>query len=135
MSQKQALRLVIDGVFFQIGRSGIARVWQKIFEHWIRTGFSEHVVVLDRAGTLPRMPGLITMSLPGFDYAHQARDRLLLQQACDAAGATVFMSTYYTMPVYTPSLMNSANSSGSMCAPLHMPTMMFSASDSVLPFL
>ena len=105
MSQKQALRLVIDGVFFQIGRSGIARVWQKIFEHWIRTGFSEHVVVLDRAGTLPRMPGLITMSLPGFDYAHQARDRLLLQQACDAAGATVFMSTYYTMPVYTPSLM------------------------------
>ena len=105
MRSTHPVRLVVDGVFFQIGRSGIARVWQKIFEHWIRTGFSEQVVVLDRAGTLPRIPGLVTMDIPAFHYGREQQERQMLQQACDAAQASVFMSTYYTSPSCTPSLM------------------------------
>ena len=39
--------IVIDGVFFQIGRSGIARVWQSLLGLWSGTPFGDRLVVMD----------------------------------------------------------------------------------------
>lgn len=98
-------RIVVDGVFFQIGRSGIARVWTHVFQHWIASGFAQNVIVVDRAHTLPRIPGLTIVEAPAFNYGDLDGDRALLQRICDLHQADVFVSTYYTYPLHTPSLM------------------------------
>lgn len=97
--------LLIDGVFFQIGRSGIARVWTQIFQHWLDMGLADRFVVVDRQRTLPRLPGMLVMDAPAFQYSDLAADQRLLQSACDAVQAEVFISTYYTAPLHTPTLM------------------------------
>ena len=47
-------RIVVDGVFFQLSNSGIARVWICLLKEWVRSGFADQIVVLDREGTAPR---------------------------------------------------------------------------------
>ena len=98
-------KIVIDGVFFQIGRSGIARVWLKLLHHWVAQGFASQVVVVDRNHTAPRVPGVAYRDAPAFMYGNDAADRQALQDICDQEGATLFISTYYTFPVSTPSAM------------------------------
>jgi hypothetical protein len=41
--------IVIDGVFFQYYRTGIARVWKSLLREWSGTDFASRLVVLDRA--------------------------------------------------------------------------------------
>ena len=96
---------MIDGVFFQIGRSGIAKVWTKVFEQWLLSGFAEKVLVLDRQRTLPRLPGLQVIDVPAFSYNDLASDQDLLQRLCDEHGISVFATTYYSHPRHTPSLL------------------------------
>lgn len=98
-------RIVVDGVFFQIGRTGIARVWTHVLQQWVASGIAEHVLVVDRTHTLPRIPGLTIVEAPAFDYGDLEGDRALLQRICDMHKADVFISTYYTYPLHTPSLM------------------------------
>lgn len=98
-------RIVVDGVFYQIGRSGIARVWTKVFEQWVRSGVASQVTVIDRAGSMPKVAGLHTVPGPAFGYNDLEGDRQRLQQICTELGAEVFISTYYTTPLTTPSLM------------------------------
>lgn len=98
--------IVVDGVFFQHRRNtGIARVWQSLFREWLKSGFARRLVFVSRDGTGPRLPGLRTRSLPPCDPARMAEDSLRLQRICDEEGAALFVSTYYTTPVATPSLM------------------------------
>ena len=101
----KAIKIVVDGVFFQIGRSGIARVWTKILQHWVSTHVADNVVVIDRGRSMPRLPGITYVDAPAFHYGDLEGDRRLIQAICDQAGADVFISTYYTFPVSTPSLM------------------------------
>lgn len=98
-------RILVDGVFFQIGRSGIARVWTKLLTEWVRSGVAAHVIVLDRAGTLPSLPGIQVAAGPAFSYQDMDGDRARLQQICDELRIGVFISTYYTSPISTPTLM------------------------------
>jgi len=98
--------IVVDGVFFQYGLgSGIARVWRSILREWLKTGFAESVVFLDRGGAGPRLPGLTTRSVPLWRGQLAAEDSFLLERICDDEGAGLFVSTYYTTPVATPTLM------------------------------
>jgi glycosyltransferase involved in cell wall biosynthesis len=98
--------VVVDGVFFQHrANTGIARVWQSCFQEWLKTGFARRLLLLDRAGSGPRLPGLRTRSLARWDPERTANDSLLLQHVCDEEGAALFVSTYYTTPIATPSLM------------------------------
>lgn len=97
--------VIIDGVFYQIAKSGIARVWTKLLEQWVVTGWAENIIVIDRAKTAERVPGVCYRDAPAFGYNDQAKDRKLLQDICDESGARVFTSTYYTFPLRTPSLM------------------------------
>jgi glycosyltransferase involved in cell wall biosynthesis/SAM-dependent methyltransferase len=96
-------KILVDGVFFQFYKTGIARVWRSLLEEWVETGFAKHIVVLDRAGTAPEIPGIESRLVPPYDYSRTDADREMLQQVCDREGADLFISTYYTTPLSTPS--------------------------------
>jgi glycosyltransferase involved in cell wall biosynthesis len=96
-------RIVVDGVYWQYLASGIGRVWQSMLEEWVGDGQAEHVVLLDRAGTAPRIPGVHMRSIAAHDYARSGADSLYLEQVCRDLGADLFVSTYYSTPVETPS--------------------------------
>lgn len=96
--------ILIDGVFFQLYRTGIARVWRSLLEEWAQTDFAKHIIVLDRVGTAPEIPGIRYRLIPAYDYSNTEVDRGILQQICDEEGAELFISTYYTTPISTPSV-------------------------------
>lgn len=103
------IKIIVDGVFFQLYDTGIARVWKSLLEEWVANGFAKNVVVLDRAGfntvgTVPRMPGIQYRLVPTYDYRDTDADREILQQVCDEEGADLFISSYYTTPLSTPSV-------------------------------
>jgi glycosyltransferase involved in cell wall biosynthesis len=103
-ADKNNLLVIIDGVFFQLYQTGIARVWKSLLEEWADDGFAEYLVVLDRAGTAPKIPGVRYRTAPAYDYSNTDADREMLQQICDEEGADLFISTYYTTPLSTPSV-------------------------------
>jgi Glycosyl transferases group 1 len=102
---KPAKTFIVDGVFFQLYQTGIARVWKSLLEEWSMTNFRENIIVLDRAGTAPQIPGIKYRQIPAFDVNNLAADRQMLQEICDEEGADVFTSTYYTTPISTPSML------------------------------
>ncbi len=96
--------IVVDGVFFQINQTGIARVWRSIFAEWSESGFARHVVVLDRDKTAPRFPGIRYRNIERYNYEKTGLDAQILQFVCDEVAADLFISTYYTTPLSTPSV-------------------------------
>ncbi len=101
--QDRQFLVIIDGVFFQLHKTGIARVWCSLLEAWLVSGFSQNIIILDRENTAPKFPGVRYRLIPRFDYSQVDRDRDMLQQICDEEGADVFISTYYSTPNSTPS--------------------------------
>ena len=97
-------RVIVDGVFFQLYNTGIARVWRSLLEEWVHQDFAKHIIVLDRAGTAPKIPGITYCPVPAYDYDNTEGDREMLQQVCDELEADLFISTYYTTPLSTPSV-------------------------------
>jgi glycosyltransferase involved in cell wall biosynthesis len=96
--------IAIDGVFFQLYSTGIARVWKSLLEEWANTEFGSHLVVLDRVGTAPKIEGISYYQIPAYDYNNTDVDRSMLQQVCNDLGTELFISTYYTTPLETPSV-------------------------------
>lgn len=96
--------ILIDGVFFQLYRTGIARVWNSLLEEWAKDGFCQHIILLDRAGTAPKIAGIRYLTIPAYNYDTTDADREMLQQVCDETGADLFISSYYTTPLSTPSV-------------------------------
>jgi glycosyltransferase involved in cell wall biosynthesis len=101
---QSGLTILVDGVFFQMYRTGIARVWRSLLEEWAETGFAKHIIVLDRGGTSPKIAGIRYCTVPAYDYSKTDADREMLQQVCDETAADLFISTYYTTPLSTPSV-------------------------------
>jgi glycosyltransferase involved in cell wall biosynthesis/predicted O-methyltransferase YrrM/SAM-dependent methyltransferase len=97
-------RIVIDGMFFQRYNTGIARVWRSLLKQWASTPFAQSLVIIDRGGTAPRLNGLTYRTLPPHSYENPDVERQQLQQICDEENATLFISTYYTIPLTTPSV-------------------------------
>ncbi|MDX2216779.1 MAG: glycosyltransferase family 1 protein [Oculatellaceae cyanobacterium bins.114] len=96
--------VIVDGVFFQLHRTGIARVWRSLLEEWVANGFAKYLVVLDRAGTAPEIPGIHYYPVQPYNANNLDSDRDMLQRVCDSLGAQVFISTYFTTPRSTPSV-------------------------------
>ncbi|WP_416233548.1 glycosyltransferase [Cronbergia sp. UHCC 0137] len=96
--------ILVDGVFFQLYQTGIARVWKSLLEEWVNSGFAKHIIVLDRAGTAPKIGGVKYLTLPYYDYNNPDNDREMLQEVCNQEGADLFISSYYTTPITTPSV-------------------------------
>jgi glycosyltransferase involved in cell wall biosynthesis len=104
VTQAEAVKILVDGVFFQLYRTGIARLWQSVLEEWAKDEFSQSIVVLDRNNTCPKIPGIKYIAVPEFSYENVEADRAMLQQICDQENADLFISTYYTTPISTPSV-------------------------------
>ncbi len=100
----EPVKIIVDGVFFQLYNTGIARLWESVLREWSRSEFGKSVVVLDRNGTSPKIPGIQYLTIPAFSYEDVDADRELLQTICDQENANLFISTYYTTPVSTPSV-------------------------------
>lgn len=96
--------IIVDGVFFQLYKTGIARVWRSLLEEWVESGFAKHIIVLDRAETAPSIAGIRYRQVPVYDYGNTDADRAILQQICDEENAELFISSYYTTPLSTPSV-------------------------------
>lgn len=103
-SPTKNLTILIDGVFFQLYQTGIARVWKSLLEEWAINGFAKQIIVLDRVGTAPKIAGIRYLNIPSYDYHDIDTDRAMLQQVCEQEGADLFISSYYTTPLTTPSV-------------------------------
>ncbi len=95
-------RIIIDGIYFQNARNGIARVWESLFREWARTRFAENLLILDRDHTAPRIEGLRYHDVPAFDKTQLENDNRMLQQICDLEEVDLFISTFNTFPTHTP---------------------------------
>ncbi len=97
-------RIAVDGVFFQLHNSGIARLWQSVLKEWSQTEFSQEILVLDRGGTAPIIPGICNRVIPQYSYEFVGQDSEMLERICHQEGIDLFISSYYTTPVSTPSI-------------------------------
>jgi FkbM family methyltransferase len=101
--EKRSPTIIIDGVFFQLYQTGIARVWRSLLAEWAKTDFANHVLLLDRSNTA-QVPGIPSRIVPAYNYNNTEADKQMLQEVCDREGADLFISTYYTTPLSTPSV-------------------------------
>ncbi|ABA19975.1 Glycosyl transferase, group 1 [Trichormus variabilis ATCC 29413] len=101
---KPSPMILIDGIFFQLYQTGIARVWKSLLEEWSNKEFAKHILFIDRAGTAPKVSGIKYLNLPRYNYKDTNHERELLQQVCDQEGVDLFISSYYTTPITTPSV-------------------------------
>jgi hypothetical protein len=105
ISQNKPPIIVIDGLIFQIDQGKLARVWSSILEHWIQLEFSQHIVILDRNNTAPRWEEFKYWPAESYDYNCTGKDARKIQSVCDRLQANLFISTFYTSPLTTPSLL------------------------------
>ena len=76
-------RVVIDGVFFQYAPTGINRVWRRLLQLWVADGYAGQLLLIDRGGTAPDIPGLSRVAARAFAYENLDADRDLVQKICD----------------------------------------------------
>ena len=94
------IRLLVDGVFFQMANTGIARVWASILELMARDPRFE-LFLLDRGGA-PAVEGVTSIPFPSYRFQFCVADSEMIQNICDLYRIDVFTSTYYTTPMHTP---------------------------------
>ncbi|MBA3994972.1 MAG: glycosyl transferase [Cyanobacteria bacterium DS2.3.42] len=105
-SSKQLLTIVIDGVFFQFrDAGGIARVWASVLEEWSKTEFAKSLVVMDRDGASPKFPGIRYEPFKTYYSRSAAAETFLIEEFCAGIKADLFISTFHTTPLETPSLL------------------------------
>jgi glycosyltransferase involved in cell wall biosynthesis len=97
------MSLVIDGVFFQLAQSGIARIWRAVLP-LLSEKLDMPIVFLDRGGG-GKFDGIEVIPFPTYKSKFNAHDSALLERVCRHYDAKAFISTYYTTPLQTPSLL------------------------------
>jgi glycosyltransferase involved in cell wall biosynthesis len=99
------MRIAIDGVFFQLHKGGIGRVWISILQEWVQSAFAARIIILDRDGTFPRIDGYTYRTIPVHSYADLEGDQQMLEEVCFMERVTLFVSTYYTRPFNLPTIL------------------------------
>ncbi len=97
-------RIVVDGHYFRFA-GGIARAWTEILAQLQDTALGRRIVLLDRGFVPGQLNRLETTRCPPLDYDRWQDDRRIVQELCDELDAALFISTYYTRPERTPSLL------------------------------
>ena len=97
------IKLLVDGVFFQLNNTGIARVWRSVLGELVADGRFE-IYFLDR-GNAPVIEGVHFIPFPKYLWWECPADSMLIQEICDLHGIDIFTSTYYTTPISTPMLL------------------------------
>jgi len=107
--KKASKKIIIDGVIFQLQRykpAGISRVWISLLSELGKTDLAESIIVLDRDRTAPIISGITNVPISGFlGYEKIEADSMYLQDICDKYNAGIFISTYYTYPNVTNTVM------------------------------
>lgn len=100
-------KIVIDGVTFQLqfkNPAGIYRVWHSLLKELALSPLKDNIVLLDRASSAPKVEGIKRRVIDPYDFKHFEDDSLYLQTICDEEDAGLFVSTYYTYPENTNSM-------------------------------
>jgi glycosyltransferase involved in cell wall biosynthesis len=109
LSQRSAPRKVaVDGVIFQLQQGapyGISRLWHSLLSELGQGPLAGRILMLDRAGTAPRIAGIERRSIPAFRLGGAASEADALDAFCREGRAGLFLSTYYTCTRETPSLL------------------------------
>ena len=104
LQPKETADIVIDGVFFQMAQTGIARLWSSILKCWSKTDFAKRIIILDRNGTAPKFQNIRYQNIPAYHIGNFDNDSAMLEDACRNTNAKLFLSTYYTKPQKTKTL-------------------------------
>jgi len=97
--------IVIDCVIFDLQRGrphGISRVWHRLLEQLAASPLAGDVVLLDRDGTAPKIPGIRNRIVAAYDRMHFESDSLWLERWCREERAAICISTYFTYAEVTP---------------------------------
>jgi len=92
---------LLDGAVFQ-DRGAWGAYWHAILEDWRASGFSERMIVLERVGTAPRIPGLRYRALPAYRVEEAGRDAARLERVARRAAAQAVLTAVPTAAVETP---------------------------------
>lgn len=96
-------KILIDGVFFQLNNSGIARVWRTLLNIISKSELFD-IYFLDR-GNAPIIDSIHYIPFPKYQSCYCPADSMLIQNICDFYKIDAFTSTYYTTPINTPMLL------------------------------
>ena len=99
--QHGALRLLVDGVVFSDPCSPYVAMWKGVLSE---LSGRHSLVILDRGNT-PALAGAALVPFPAYYGADTAADSALIQEMCAHYEAEVFLSTGYTSPLRTPSVL------------------------------
>ena len=97
------MRVLVDGVFYQLATTGIARVWTSLLARLSRMEDLE-ILLLDR-GRCPDIEGVERIPFPSYTMTYTAADSLLIEEMCGKQRIDVFTSTYFTTSVSTPQVL------------------------------
>jgi glycosyltransferase involved in cell wall biosynthesis/predicted Zn-dependent protease len=99
--------ILIDGAIFDLQRDrphGISRVWTRLLEQLARSPLAGDIVLLDRDGAAPAIPGIRRRTVAAYDHQRFESDSLWLQRWCDEENAALLISTYFTYAETTPTV-------------------------------
>jgi len=96
------MRVIVDGIFFQVAQTGIARVWRSVLSVLTKRAKLE-VILLDRGGA-PQLADVRRFPFPAYTFTDTAADSEMLERICRHLGGDVFISSYYTTPLSVPSV-------------------------------
>lgn len=98
--------IVVDGVFYETSRqSGIARVWNELLAQWSASEAAADILLIDRNGTAPEFKGIRKIHRPSWALGNSATEAMLIDELCKQVQAKVFISSYYSASISTPSVM------------------------------
>ncbi|MGO9133432.1 MAG: glycosyltransferase [Methylovirgula sp.] len=97
------MKLLVDGVCFQLARGEISRIWTGLLSRLARHPELE-IVLLDR-GNAPSIEGVQAISFPSYTGAFTAGDSFFVDHFCQDLKIDVFASSFYTTPIAVPSIL------------------------------
>jgi glycosyltransferase involved in cell wall biosynthesis len=101
-------KIIIDGVVFYLFQDrplGICRLWSSLLAELSHTPLAERILLLDRTATAPFIPGIKRRTIKAYDDIHFEDDSLYLENICREENAGIFLSTYYTYPENSHSIL------------------------------
>jgi hypothetical protein len=98
--QSEQRTFLFDGAVFQEGGAE-GEFWQAVLEQWLASGFAERIIVGERAGTAPRLPGLRYRALPAHRAEEAGQDALRLERVARRAAVEAVLTAVPTAAVET----------------------------------
>jgi glycosyltransferase involved in cell wall biosynthesis len=99
--------ILIDGAIFQLQEGkpgGISRVWRNHLQHLAKSPLADHIMLLDRGNTCPELPNLKKRVIKRYNPFLFEADPNYLQEIFDQEAGSLFISTYFTCPENSPSM-------------------------------